>query len=192
MRRPYEPERKNFLELNEALHALDALVDEPVPIRAIGGYALAYHGIRPDEALTADIDTATPTYSKAVRDAMRVVAKQFGLEPDWINNDVVFTMTDEVTWDDVAYHDELIEACYEPCDLGFEHIDLRIADVETLATSKGYACEVSAVIRGDKDLRDLLAIAEHEGCATFDELTRRFPTLKPMSLRRVREIMDRR
>lgn len=184
--------QKTLAELDEALHDLDGMLDQPIQIRALGGYALMHHGIRPESVLTEDIDTATASYPRSVQRAIRTVAERRGLAPDWLNNDLVYAPDGEATDEDVAYHDQLIEACYDKRkDVKFANIDMSVADVETLANSKGFACESSMPGRGGKDVRDMLAIAEHEGCDTFDALTRRFPLLQDLSLGAVRDAMGK-
>lgn len=145
-----------------------------VEIRALGGFALLWHGIRGERGTTADIDTVTPSYPPAVNSVIDDLGAELGLEPEWLNNHTVYSPEDEVSWEDVEYFDSLVEAEYLPVDKGFTSISLSVADVDTLARSKALAINGPRSHRTDKDLSDLCGIIRHAGCASLQAARKRF------------------
>lgn len=153
--------------LDHELGKLD--LGEPLPIRAIGGYALLKHGVRADErALTVDIDTVTRDYSAAVIEAIRAVADLTGLDPDWINNtNLGFQEPEDV---ELTYDAEWL-----PQDTGLKHIDLAIGSVATLTRSKIMAVDAAAVSGRLQDAPDLLALLKHQGITRLAQFRSRYP-----------------
>ena len=80
-------------DFEEALELLDSLVNEPVDLNVVGGFALMVHGLR-SSGVTADIGTASPSFSREVEYAVEEVAERLNLPPDWLNNDSVFSFGD--------------------------------------------------------------------------------------------------
>src|SRR5690606_37638811 len=100
-------------------------LEEPLQVRAIGGYALLKHGVRKgDRAFTMDIDTVTRDYGMAVERAVRKVAEQLDLEPNWLNNDNVLD-------NDTEHIEELFKAEWLPQAMGLRNIAVSIASIET-------------------------------------------------------------
>lgn len=61
--------------------ALDSLVNEPVDLNVVGGFALMVHGLR-SSGVTADIDTASPSFFREFEYAVEEVAERLNLPPD--------------------------------------------------------------------------------------------------------------
>lgn len=177
-----DEDARGLEELVGALHELDGELSAreagPMEVRALGGFALAYRGLRP-EGLTVDIDTATPTYPADVRRAIEAVAERRGLAGDWVNNQTVFSFGDVVGPDDVAALDDMLDARYLPVeDERFDNIDLQVADVPTLVKSKAYAvCDIELGWRDEKDLADLVSALAAVGVDDVGAACSRFPWL---------------
>ena len=150
--------------------------DIHITIRAAGGFALLWHGLR-EGSYTADIDTVTPSYEPMVQTAIEDVGKRMDLPPDWLNNDAVLAMDDVVTEEDVRAYDELLDASYEPKATGFRHIELEVASLDTLVRAKAFAtCDVG-IGRTSKDLGDLVALLCAAGISSYGEALSRYPWL---------------
>lgn len=180
--------RLTLEKMNELLCDLDRELEERgydkvVPIRTLGGYAMLFRGLRPDNPTTPDIDTSTPAFDAHVLAARDAVAKRHGLTPHWLNNDTVLAEDGgDADWDDVSVGDALIDAAYDDADLGLAHLDVRVATVDTLMHAKALAaCDVWSD-RGDKDMDDCLSILDHENVRSYAQATRRFPFLKDQEL----------
>lgn len=187
-----------------ALSRLSELMDEHCPtqsieVRAVGGYAMVMHGLRGSGGMTLDIDTATPTYSPEVTRQMHAVADEMGLERDWLNNDCVFTMGDEVTDDDVDYFDQMLDATYKP-ESDYGNVTVSIADEPTLARAKAFAvsdetCGVGGGRDAHKDLNDLVSLVRDMGAETYDDAMSLNPWMEEPEfsgcLKSVRKAFDR-
>lgn len=151
-------------------HELEGLeLDEPIQIRAIGGYALLKHGIREDErALTVDIDTMTRDYSAAVQAAIETVAERTGLAKDWLNNDNLGGNDP----DEVA---AIYDAEWEPQDDGLKNIDMAIASVPTLTRAKIIAADTAQFSDRDQDGPDLVRLIEHQGIESLAAYRAKYP-----------------
>lgn len=166
-------------DFNEALTQLDTLLDrtgfdDSISIRAIGGFAMQIHGLR-KTGVTADIDTVTASYPPAVQKCIGIIAEEMSLPPDWINNDSVFTLEDEVTDEDVKAFDSMLDAAFIDLPKKYKHINISVASVETLIKSKVYAtCDIGQG-RTTKDLDDLLALLAQRGITTRQELEAAYP-----------------
>lgn len=167
--------RKSVDELEEALVRLDERlgelgVQDPLEIRAIGGYALMKHRIRPeDRAFTVDIDTVTRDYQKAVLQAIQDVALERGLDSDWLNN---YNVTD----DDPRNVTDIIgdEWEHQPAE-HLSRINVAIASVPMLTRSKIIAATDAEVSGRTQDRPDLIALVEHQGITTLKEYDRLYP-----------------
>lgn len=170
-------------ELIDCLHDLDGRMADanlaPIEVRAVGGFAMAYQGLRP-RGLTSDIDTATPTYPDSVRRAIAKVARERGLRSDWLNNRVVYSSGDVTTWEDVDAFDVMVDASYEPVPgEPFDKVRLSVADTETLIRTKAYAVlDIEIGWRTEKDLYDLVWALRSEGIGTLSAAEARFPWLR--------------
>lgn len=151
-------------------HELEQLaLDEPIEIRAIGGYALLKHGVREAErALTSDIDTMTNDYSAAVQQAILTVSTKTDLDPDWINNDNLGGNDPE----DVA---AIYDATWLPQSTGLKNISMSIADVPTLTRAKVIAADTAAFSGRSQDAPDLRRLIEFQNITTIDQFQSKYP-----------------
>lgn len=165
--------KKTVDELDEALRLLDhelsgVGLDEPLQIRAIGGYALLKHGIRSEErAFTVDIDTVTKDYSAAVIRAVETVAERAGLDADWLNNYNVMGEPEDV--------EAMFDAEWEPQSLDLRNIAVSIASVPTLTRSKIMAADTAEFSGRDRDIPDLAELLDHQGITTMKAFERKYP-----------------
>lgn len=177
--RPPEPDpvdyRKNLEQFEDALHDLDAELrrldlDGPIPVRAVGGFALLVHDLR-DDGYTVDIDTITDTYPAPVRDAINRTAARLQLERDWINNMAAGESADETL--------AMLDAVFVPQDFGLERIELSVADVPTLTRAKAIAVDTDALSGRTRDWDDLLALLERQGIDDYDRFCGAYPEIDP-------------
>lgn len=191
-RRPAEGEetamerKKTNEQLTEALHRLDERLSTPMTLHVLGGYALSHHGARPASVLTADIDVAN-VLSADVRSHVSDIARELDLEPDWLNNDVVYTEHDEADQDDVDALDAMLDARYEPTRQRFGNMRLEVADIPTLTKAKAFAAEDIGRGRTTKDLDDLVRLLEMQGCETMAATNRMFPWMQDYDFEMTRE-----
>lgn len=151
-------------------HELTGLeLDQPIQIRAIGGYALLKHGVREDDqALTADIDTMTRDYSAGVQQAIREVARKTGLDTDWINND-------NLGGNDPEDIEAIYDATWERQNTGLKNILVSIASIPTLTRAKIIAADTAAFSGRAQDAPDLLRLLDHQGITTYAQFQSRYP-----------------
>ena len=166
--------RKNVDELDAALRLLDhelsgLALDEPLSIRAIGGYALLKHGIRQgSRAATLDIDTVSKDYSAAVERAIRRVAEIADLEPGWLNNDNVLD-------NDPEHVENMLQAEWLPQPMDLRNISVSIASVPTLTRSKIMASEDAEFSNRLQDPQDLLDLLDHQGITSLSQFRKLYP-----------------
>lgn len=172
----HRPGRKCTVEeLDDALRLLDHELehlrpDEPVQIRALGGYALLKHGVRESgRDITADVDTLTRDYDRAVREAIHTVAERLGLEHDWVNNDSVGADQDP------AVIEAIYDAQWVPQDIGTRNVDMAIASIGTLTRAKIIAANDSTFSGRDQDEPDLMALLRVQGIESFQEFEHVYP-----------------
>lgn len=141
------------LDLNQLMAALHELDDEldgkTVIVRAVGGFALAWHNVRAD-GLTADIDSLTDDFPADVRKAIAEVGERRGMDKWWLNNDVA---ADDAQWIIDSYG-----LSWELVDDGFRNIALYVADLESLLKLKLAACEDGALSGRTRDLDDTIKL----------------------------------
>lgn len=171
---PTIPTRASAAEFDEALRLLDhelsrLRLEEPLKIRAIGGYALLKHGVREDDrALTADIDTVTRDYSAPVQEAIRAVSRRTGLDADWINNvNLGFSEPEDI---EASYQAEWI-----PLDMGLKNIDLAIGSIPMLTRSKIIAADTAMLAGRLQDHPDLAALLRHQGITDVAQFRAKYP-----------------
>ena len=177
----------------EALDVFDRTLSEQgyegsVPIHAIGGFALMAHGLRKDGD-TADIDTVTPTLDPAAAQAAAKVAEVLNFPEDWLNNDNVYAEGDTVTQEDVDAAEVLICANFEPSDLTYDHIDLKIADLDTLARCKALAVCDASPVRLQKDAMDLCDVFTALEVNDLESARERFPWIDDPEMASVRHMV---
>ena len=125
------------------------LQGEHIIIRAVGGFALAWHHIR-ENGLTIDIDTVTDDYPDSVIAAIERVAVKRGLDKWWLNNDVAA--------DDAEFLNESLALKWEIANLGFKNIVLYVADRESLLSLKLAALEDRWLSGRKHDLDDAIRL----------------------------------
>jgi len=166
--------RKTAAELDDALRLLDhelsgLALDEPLAIRAIGGYALLKHGVRTGEhAYTVDIDTVSRDYSAAVEAAIGRVAAQLDLEPGWLNNDNVLD-------NDPEHVERMLDAEWIPQAMDLRNIAVSIASIPTLTRAKIMATEDAEFSGRQRDADDLRALLDHQGITSLKQFERTYP-----------------
>lgn len=170
-------------EFVDVLRMLDEKLDSrgyrgKVDIHAIGGFALSWHGIR--ESGTGDIDTVTASYPDDVVECIREVGREADISENWLNNDCVLTYDpDDIVGDeDVCFHDSALGASYGDSGVGFSHIDLKVADIDTLVRSKVEAVNLGfGSTRTSKDLVDLGKLFQSQGIGSLKQAVSRYPYL---------------
>lgn len=160
------------------MHALRALDQElvregfaePVRVRAAGGFALLWHGLRANNSYTADVDSVVESYSLPVRQLIEQVGCELGLESTWLNTDVA--------GDDPELVLELWDAAFI-VDTGarFALIDLQVADVPTLTRAKAIAVDTDAISGRERDWDDLLDLLQQQGISSYREFCAAYPEI---------------
>lgn len=144
----------NIHELLGLLKELDEEIEEPIIIRAVGGFALAWRGVR-TEGLTADIDSITDDYPPVVSEAIAAVGKRHCLDQWWLNNDAAA--------DDADFLIESMGLKWELVDAGLKNIELCIADLDSLLNLKLSAVEDSTFSGRTRDLDDAIRLLKTLG-----------------------------
>ncbi|MCI8367421.1 MAG: hypothetical protein HFJ66_07500 [Eggerthellaceae bacterium] len=155
-------------ELIQLLRELDNTITTPIVVRAVGGFALAWHGVRVN-GLTADIDSITDDYPVEVEDAIAKIGAKHGLGPWWLNNDAAADEPDFII--------ESMDLKWEPVDCGFVHISLFVGDLVSLLKLKLSAVEDSALSGRTRDLDDTIGILRALGL-TKAEFKRKYSYLQ--------------
>ncbi len=150
-------ERNSSLEdFEKALVLLDNKLEKlhnvRIKIRAIGGFAMMYQGIRKN-GYTIDIDSLTFEFDDKVCELIKEVGAELGLENDWLNTDcsMLDGFLDElapvIIWEDTKYE--------------FNNIDLKVADIWGLIESKAKAIHDGGLVPRSTDKKDLLALLRY-------------------------------
>lgn len=183
-------DRLSLKDFMSAIRELDQRLPQPIEIRAIGGFAMLWHGLR-ETGVTGDIDTVTPTYPQEVQRSIDEVGGELGFPPDWINNDSVLSLDGETTWDDVDAFDEIVEARYVRQEIGTANVTLYVADLATLAKAKAYAVEDIGIGRTQKDADDLRVIVERLRFMSVGEAEESLPWLGEEDFGKARDVVCR-
>ena len=146
-------------ELMEMLRELDNELDEPIVVRAAGGFALAWHKIRIN-GLTADIDSITDDYSRSAQSTIERVGRKHGLGPWWLNNDAAA--------DEAEFLIESMGLEWEAVDCGLKNISLFVGDLPSLLKLKLSAVEDSALSGRTRDLDDTIGLIRGLGLTKAD------------------------
>lgn len=161
--------------LLEALQELDRELaregfEDPIRVRAVGGFALLWHGLRQTDSYTVDIDSASDPYPYPVNEAIRQVGERLGLEPQWLNTDASGGSADEAL--------ELWDAAFvTDTDTGFALIDLQVADIPTLTRAKAIAVDTDAMSGRYRDWDDLLELLRRQGISSYREFCATYPQI---------------
>ncbi|MCQ2495260.1 MAG: hypothetical protein MJ131_01565 [Lachnospiraceae bacterium] len=136
-----------------ALYRLDELLvetnHESIEIRALGGFAMMYYGVR-ENGYTIDIDSLTPDYDSKVLELIKQVGAELNMEYDWLNTDVSMLdgflniLANKITWNKSEYT--------------FKRINLLVADMIGLLQSKVKAVNDGGIVPRITDKKDLVSI----------------------------------
>ena len=173
---PTADHKCSLAQLEAALDLLDHKLmvldlDEPVVIRAIGGFALMKYGIRAaDRAFTVDIDTVTADYAPEVTAAIHEVAAELDLDRDWINNDSIIDGEDP----------DLVASMYQARwvrETSLQHtcIELYLATVPTLTRAKIIAADTAEFSGRAQDLPDLLELLRFQSITSMAQFETAYP-----------------
>ena len=141
--------------LNEKLAAEKLIIE----IRAVGGYALLFNKLRND-GYTVDVDTLTADYPVRVKELIREVAVEKGLEEDWINNDAYSLHETMGIYNEIEWLE----------DRSFSNIKLYVADLNSLLKLKARAIHYGGLVPRVTDKTDLLDILSAIGIRNITEV----------------------
>lgn len=145
---------RTFAEMEELLDDLNAVLDGSTPtgtrytLLAVGGIAM---GAVFESRATQDIDVVTATIPKAVQKAARIVAKKHQIPDTWMNNEVAGIVDAELPFD------------------AFQSIYSR-ENIELLGLKPEYLLALKLMSGRDKDVEDLVLLAEHVGATSSAEM----------------------
>lgn len=163
---------KTLHQLKQALRRLDVVLGQKnkhIEVRAMGGYALMEHGIRPDaDAFTVDIDSLTDDFDPEVLAAIHQVAEEQGLYKHWLNNELLGEKSAELLA--LQY-----EARWIPAAEGYDNIKMSYADIPTLTRSKYFAVDSWRTSERDRDKPDLVNLLKRQGIKSVDAFNRAYP-----------------
>ena len=138
--------KQALLLLDRKLQEMDA---KPIQIRAIGGFALMFHGLRQEEQ-TIDIDSLTKAFPQPVLDAIKSIGKELEIDEDWLNTDCATLhgfmkeLAPKIHWLDADYP--------------LAKINLKVADPLGLARSKAKAVHDGGLVPRGTDKEDIIRI----------------------------------
>ena len=158
--------RERNLEIFEqALQMLDKrleIMNHPkIVIRAIGGFAMLYHGIR-EHGYTIDIDSLTKEFDLEIKSAVKEVGKELELEEDWLNTDCAL-LDGFLTELEPTIH-------WEKAKNKYRNIELYIADNIGLIRSKAKAVHDGGLVPRKTDKKDLLLLLKINNISNIKEL----------------------
>lgn len=152
-------------EFEKALFCLDSklsgVINTKLEIRAIGGFAMMYHGLR-DNGYTIDIDSLTYEFDLTVSKLIEEVGEELGLEDDWLNTDCAMLegfmneLAQEITWRDSKYV--------------FKNIVLKVPDILGLIRSKAKAIHDGGLVPRSTDKKDLIDLLKSIEVSSIDEI----------------------
>ena len=151
-------------EYNEALKNLNdklVAIGKYIEVRAIGGYAMLYNGLR-SGGYTVDVDTVTEDYSDDIKRLVVEVSEEEGIEDDWVNNDAysleeVMGIFDELEW---------------IRDKSYSNIKLFIATEESMLKLKIRAVHFGGLVPRVTDQLDFLDLLGALDIHSIDELSK--------------------
>ena len=152
-------------DFEKALYLLDEKLEQSgdarIEIRAIGGFAMMYYGLR-ENGYTIDIDSLTADYDSPVKQIIREVGDELGLDEDWLNTDCAALqgfleeLAPEIQWQKTEYN--------------LKNIDLKVADIFGLIRSKAKAIHDGGLVPRSTDKKDLLSALRYVGVANVSDL----------------------
>ena len=151
-------------EYNEALRILNdklVAIGKNIEVRAIGGYAMLYNGLR-SGGYTIDVDTVTEEYSDDIKRLVAEVSEEEGIEDDWLNNDAysleeVMGIFDELEW---------------IRDNSYSNIELFVATEESMLKLKIRAVHFGGLVPRVTDQLDFLDLLGALDIHSIDELSK--------------------
>lgn len=156
---------KDIEIFEKALNLLDIQLvkmnHKKIVIRAIGGFAMLYHGIR-EHGFTIDIDSLTKEYDSEVRKAVEQVGIELDLDDEWLNTDCA-TLDGFLTELEPSIH-------WEKAQSNYNKIDLYIADSIGLINTKAKAIHDGGLVPRKTDKKDLLLLLKVTNINSIREL----------------------
>lgn len=145
----------NLDDFNEAFEKLNDILRNKhlnIEVKAIGGYAMLYRGLRA-YGYTMDADTVTPDYPEEVNEIIKTVARELDLDEDWLNNDAyklpeVKGIINLLSWEEIV---------------SYSNIKMFLADLDSLLLLKVRAIDGGGAIPRSTDKSDLLNILKFMG-----------------------------
>ena len=99
-------------DFEDALYLLDEELQKTnhscIVIKAIGGFAMLYHGLQ-DHGYTIDIDSLTTDFDDEVKYLISLVGNKNNLDSDWINTDCTMLegmlndLAPNIVWEKAIY-----------------------------------------------------------------------------------------
>ena len=145
---------RTFAEMTVLFDEMNTRLESSTPdgtrytLLAVGGIAMG--AVFKDRA-TQDVDVVTPTIPKAVRKAIRAVAKAHQMPDQWVNNDAAGIMNVDLPF-------EAFQSIYSN------------TNIEVLAVKPEYLLGLKLMSGRDKDINDLVQLAEHVGATSSTAL----------------------
>lgn len=160
-----------------ALYLLNAKMEEhnldPIELNVCGGFAMMANGLRDPDCRT-DIDFAGKDLAYEVKALSKEVAKETGIDKDWLNNDMVlsgFSLEDFSLSTGTLHFDPMFDMSkiqvnvLEPRDI----LKLKMISIDTSMTAIEYGGDFTRM----KDFKDVEILLKHEHL-TIDEACRKY------------------
>lgn len=152
-------------DFEKALQMLDEKLEEinhpSIVVQAIGGFAMLYRGIR-EHGYTIDIDSLTNEFDDIVKELIREIGKELGLDEEWLNTDCatlegfLSELESDINWERANYK--------------YKKIDLYIADIIGLLKSKVKAVHDGGLVPRLTDKEDMLSLLRMLNIYNIEEL----------------------
>ncbi|MDY6280724.1 MAG: hypothetical protein SPL63_11475 [Roseburia faecis] len=163
--------------LFKALYLLNGKMEEhdlaPIELNVCGGFAMMANGLRDPDCRT-DIDFAGKDLAYEVKALSKEVAKETGIDKDWLNNDMVLSgysledfslSTGALHFDPMFDMSKIRVNVLEPRDL----LKLKMISIDTSMTAIEYGGDFTRM----KDFKDVEILLKHEHL-TIDEACRKY------------------
>lgn len=156
--------KSTLSDFENALYLLDKELmknNMHIEIKAIGGFAMLYYGIR-ENGFTIDIDTLTENYNDEIVALIHQVGKELDIDCDWLNNDCTLLdgflgkLSEDIDWKIGGYK--------------FSNINFKIADIKGLLRSKLKAIEDGGLVPRITDKNDCVHILKYMGIEDIEGL----------------------
>ena len=141
----------------------DELTDTAFDVEWPEEYPEEYQEEYPEEYPEEEIlPEETEEYDQDVKEAIRIVGREYDIDDEWLNNDCSFL---EGFLDELATEINWIKADYS-----FENIDFYVADYVGMVKTKSKAIHDGGLVPRKTDKKDLLLLLKMEGIDTIDEV----------------------